>query len=179
MENIRIAEMVQNKWNGDKLTPMKIVHTVYHASDSQRTILSFPERPSSEYLITALYSAPSPPECIHHFSSIRPGLKAPFKVTVKGMICDVQNISESQAGHPKRLFDIVDKSGCWMHCCAMGRNAGSKALVAGCDVVVYHSTGRAPLGESFGMLYLLKDAVIVPLGGAQLSVAKRTYYAIE
>ena len=79
----------------------------------------------------------------------------------------------TQSGNPKLLFDIVDEVGYWMRCCAVGRNAGARALVAGNVVVMYFCTGRTGIGSSGGMLYLMKDALVVKIGQAMTPIAKR------
>ena len=70
----------------------------------------------------------------------------------------------SQQGTPKRHFDLVDDTGSWISCCALGSNASSLSLEAGNDVVLYFVTGRSATGSNPGMLYLMKDSVIVMLG---------------
>ena len=68
-------------------------------------------------------------------------------------------------GNAKRLFDIVDESGLYFTCCAMKHNAESLASKNYQNVVLYYGTGRSPIGNSKGMLYLMKDALIIPVGG--------------
>ena len=72
------------------------------------------------------------------------------------------------------VFDIVDKSGGYFTCCAMKHNAESGALRNFQDVVAYYGTGRGPIGISKGMLYLLKDAMIIPVGAPALLSAPKT-----
>ena len=64
----------------------------------------------------------------------------------------------------RRVFDIVDGMGSYLTCCAMLHNAESQALRNLQEVVVYFGTGRGPSGSVKGMLYLLKDAYVVPIG---------------
>ena len=64
----------------------------------------------------------------------------------------------------KRVFNIVDNSGLYFTCCAMLDNAESIALQNNEEVVLYFGTGRGPMGGVKGMLYLLKDALIIPVG---------------
>ena len=46
----------------------------------------------------------------------------------------------------------------------MKHNAESAALQNYQEVVIYYGTGRGPIGSSKGMFYLLKDAMIIPIG---------------
>ena len=68
----------------------------------------------------------------------------------------------------------MDNSGVYITCCAMKHNAESSALQNFQDVVVYFGTGRGPIGHSKGMLYLLKDAMIISLGQPSLMSAAKT-----
>eukprot|EP00959_Pyramimonas_sp_CCMP1952_P299810 6270862-Pyramimonas_sp.AAC.1 len=56
----------------------------------------------------------------------------------------------------------------------MKHNAASQALRNFQDVVVYYGTGRGAIGSSKGMLYLLKDAMIIPIGQPSLLGTART-----
>ena len=64
----------------------------------------------------------------------------------------------------KRSFNLVDDAGTWIKCCAIGMPARSLALDNGNEVVLYFCTGRASLGTSPGMVYLMKDSLVVQLG---------------
>ena len=62
----------------------------------------------------------------------------------------------------------------------MEHNAESSALQNFQEVVVYYGTGRGPIGHSKGMLYLLKDAMIIPVGQPSLlSAGKSEQLSIE
>ena len=93
---------------------------------------------------------------------------------MKGKVVDLQSLETSQGGNPKRVFDIVDNSGVYFTCCAMKHNADSPALVNFQEVVLYFGIGRGPIGSSKGMLYLLKDAMIVSVGKPSLLSAPKT-----
>ena len=71
------------------------------------------------------------------------------------------------------MFDLVDGHGMYLTCCAMQHNADSSALRNFQEVVVYYGAGRGPIGSSKGMIYLLRDALMVPVGPASpLNTAK-------
>ena len=70
----------------------------------------------------------------------------------------------SQNGNPKRCFDLVDSQGSYLKCCAMKQNSTSRLLQQFQQVVIYFGCGRGPKGSAAGMLYLMKDAVIYPVG---------------
>ena len=56
----------------------------------------------------------------------------------------------------------------------MKHNAYSSVLRNFQDVVLYYGTGRGPIGNLKGMLYLLKDAMIIPVGQPSLLSAAKT-----
>ena len=93
---------------------------------------------------------------------------------------DVQALEMPQGGNAKRVFDLVDNSGVYFTCCAMEHNAESAAIQNFQEVVLYFGTGRKPIGTSKGMLYLLKDAMIISVGQPNLlSTAKTEGLLIE
>ena len=61
-------------------------------------------------------------------------------------------------------FDLIDVEGWAIPVVALGRNAENNHIVAGKEVIVYHGSGRGPLGSMPGSVYLFKDAMIVPIG---------------
>ena len=89
------------------------------------------------------------------------------------MVADVQDEEISQAGQLKKYFDLVDDTGAWLSCCACGRNATSKALQNGNEVVLYFAHGRPVLGGSQAMVYILKDGAIVQCGKKVNQTVKR------
>ena len=91
-------------------------------------------------------------------------MQAPFRGTFRGTVADLQNLDTTQQGQAKRVFKLVDATGAYLECCALGHNAYSTALTDLQDVVVYYATGRSPIGSSPGRLYLMKDSVILSLG---------------
>ena len=68
----------------------------------------------------------------------------------------------------------MDNAGVYLTCCAMKHNAVSSAFRNFQDVVVYYGTGRGPIGNAKGMLYLMKDAFIIPVGQPSLLSAAKT-----
>ena len=70
----------------------------------------------------------------------------------------------SQSGNPKRAFDLVDPQGYYINCCAMRHNFASKGLQNLQQAVVYFGSGRGPKGNAAGIIYLNKDALLLPIG---------------
>ena len=67
----------------------------------------------------------------------------------------------TSSGNHKKEFDIVDETGNWFHCCAVGRNALANTIREGLEVVIFYASARPPAGGSPAMLYLMKDSVMV------------------
>ena len=64
----------------------------------------------------------------------------------------------------RRLFKFCDSCGSYIACCALVQNAHSSFLQEKRDVILYYVTGRRPIGNVPGMLYLTKDSWILGLG---------------
>jgi hypothetical protein len=174
LHGFRIGSMTKNDWNGNVLSNIKILHSKEKNGTSASTVLSVSIAPSSPYLIAASFEIPNAPACISMFAPLRNKLSAaPFRGTFAGIVVDVQLPSESQSGSPKRHFDLIDKAGTWISCCAMGQHAMSKALSAGNEVVLYFCTARSQIGDAKASLYLFKDAVVVMVKKAATVPEKR------
>ena len=85
----------------------------------------------------------------------------------------------SQSDTSKRTFLLVDDAGMWIRCCALGIISKSRALANGNEIVVYYGTGRKSLGSSPGMVYLLKDSLVVQVGQRTNGPVKRAEIPIE
>ena len=79
----------------------------------------------------------------------------------------------------RRLFSLVDNDGSWIKCCAIGMPARSLALVNGNEVVLYFCSGRGSLGTPPGMVYLMKDSLVVLVGHRAASAIKRSEISVE
>ena len=79
----------------------------------------------------------------------------------------------SQQEASKRTFNLVDDAGMWIRRYALGLSARSRALVNGNEVVLYYGTGRSVLGSSPGMVYFMKDSLVVQVGNRAVAANKR------
>ena len=59
---------------------------------------------------------------------MRGKLRAPFRITLKGMVMDLCDVDYSQSQNTKRVFDLMDPSGAYVKVCAMAHNSMSGAL---------------------------------------------------
>ena len=102
-------------------------------------------------------------------------MQAPFKVTIAGSVAKVYTLDTINAGNAKCAFELVDESGCWIACCAIGRNATTPDLKEGLRVIVYNGTGRLGLRGADASLLALRDALIVSVGRNENMSPKRVY----
>ena len=77
---------------------------------------------------------------------------------------DLQPPQMTRTGSMKRMFDIVDASGLYINCCATKHNISNVVLQNHREVILYYCLGRWTSAKSQGMLFLMHDAMIVPLG---------------
>ena len=83
-------------------------------------------------MVLSTYTAPTPPVCVTQFMAIRSKLKAPFRITLRGVVADLSDMQLTQQEWNKRTFNLVDDAGMWVRCCALGLSARSRALARGC-----------------------------------------------
>ena len=113
------------------------------------------------------------------FSTMRSKLKAPCRVTLRGVICDLSEMQLSLQESSKRTFVLVDDLGMWIRCCAIGLSARSRALANGNDVVLYYGTGRSGLGSAPGMIYFMKNSLVVQVGHREEPAFKRAEISVD
>ena len=113
-----------------------------------------------------MYTGPNQACCLADFARMNGVLKAPSRGTFRGIVRDVEVVELSSAGLPKRAFEVMDSRGNYIRFCAMSHNAESTSIKDDEDVVFCFGAGRGPIGTALGMVYLMKDAVIVSLGRA-------------
>ena len=53
-----------------------------------------------------------------------------------------QPMDVTHNGEHKRMFDLVDVSGAWIRCCAIKKNACSRALADGNEVILFFAHAR-------------------------------------
>ena len=119
---------------------------------------------TSKFLTTALYTIPSFVLCITDFAKMAGRLKAPFRGTFRGVVRQVQSLELTHTGSPKRVFKVQDPQGYFIQVCALDQNAESNMIKEAQDVVLYWAIGRGPIGTSAGMVYLMRDSIILSVG---------------
>ena len=79
----------------------------------------------------------------------------------------------------KLCFELMDNEGTWIKCCATGENATATYLQTGVEVIIFCGTALDPLGNSIGMLYVMKDSIIVPVGQTTTPKHKQLEWTIQ
>ena len=124
------------------------------------------------------FAAPEMNVC-RDFLSIRDQATAPFRGTFVGVVADVEDMAWTSTGAPKRRFKLVDRAGAFLQCCALAHSVGNRAVQTGAQVIVYHGTGRAAIGNQEGQIYLMKDALVIAFGRQDSPPQPRIQIAIE
>ena len=165
IQKFRIGNVQKNEWNGPILTSTKILHTRDSSEKTTGSEMGLSTSGSSPYLSGVRFQVPNGGACITNFAACKAKLAAPpFRATLSGIIVNVQPLLESQKGEAKKYFDLVDKSGSWIPCCAIGMNAMSRVIAENYEVVIYYASGRGQIGDSKGCVYLFKDSLAIPVG---------------
>ena len=110
---------------------------------------------------------------------MRSKFKAPFRVTLRGAIFDLSEMLLSQHAASKRTLNLGDDAGMSIRCCALGLSARSRALENGNEVVLYYGTGRSGIGSSPGMVYFMKDSLIVQVGHRAVVAIKTAEISVD
>ena len=62
------------------------------------------------------------------------------------------------------MFKLVDEAGACIQCSALVHNVRNVAIKTKREIIVYYGTGRTPIGNAPGMLYITKDSMIIGVG---------------
>jgi hypothetical protein len=178
---LRVGDLKSTDWNGTVLSTMKQLNTIQTAGIRKGTKICFPQRASSPYVIEGiLFRPPTEPACYSDFQSFHDGFQAPFRLTACGVIAHAdESTTITQAGNYQSAFHLIDDSGLWIKCVAMHDNANNKCIQENMRVVVYFGTGRGPIGSAEGAIYIMKDAMIIPIARNATSISKRIQLEIQ
>ena len=164
VDKARIVGFQKNEWNGQFCTQLRMLQTIKAVNSEAGSQIRFVSRGDVPGLTSASYRIPATICCVTKYSSLGDELTASFRGTFHGVIMDIMALDHTQSGNPKRQFTLVDNFGTYLLCCAMMHNSQSDALKERQEVVIYYATGRKAIGRDPGMVYLLKEAIIVPIG---------------
>lgn len=179
LTNLRVAELSRTEWNGACLSRIRVLHSTPSSTLRSGTSLCRMEVPTFPFVRSSAYTPPEAPACISQFLSLQSRLRAPIRIPLRGCIDDVSEISLTQQDSKKRTFILVDGAGMWLRCCALGRCAQSHCLENGNEVVLYYGTGRSTRGSAPGMVYFIKDSLIVQIATRRCAIVKRSEIHID
>ena len=138
------------------LSPMrKIVTTPRTIIKHQRDNMSFAEcRTSILPPEQALY--------VRDFSVLKQRL--PFRVSLAGIINEVEEATLTQAGNLKKCFILQDQAGRYVTCAALGRHAQSPAISTSTEVIVYFGKAQEGFKPNLpGIVWIYDEAHVVVL----------------
>lgn len=161
---MRIQAVPKSQWSGEILTPFRILGSIEAVSNQHDTELLMFQAPSAQHLLKTTFIGPSSKFCVSIFPSIRGQLSEPFRITFKGLIVDISDVDYTQSQNAKCTFDLMGSKGADVKSCAMAHNSTSTATRIRHEVICYFGTGRGLIGSSLGIIYMMKDAMILPIG---------------
>ena len=118
---------------------------------------------SSRAMRSAKFMTPDDDACVSIFADYQGRLIPPFRVTLRGIIDDLQPTAPSRSGNDKRVFRLYDSEGDFIACCAQGKLCQSKALMNNNEVIIFFGAGRGHIGSDEGLVYALKDSWMIPV----------------
>ena len=140
IDNLKIADLPKNSWNGNVLTDMRTLQSV--KGESLRTSVNITTTLASPFMAPHIsFQVPAHGVC-DDLLACQHLFVAPFRVSFHAIIVDVDVISHANNGGLKRHFTIVDRIGSYVRCCALSHNAASSSIVHGMDAVLFFGTGR-------------------------------------
>ena len=163
LSSVVVANISNNAWNGPCLTKMRTLHSVPAAGQRAGTAVVLNGPITSPHVSTGTIDNLPSELCISNFAQCRELLAPPFRGTFRGTIADVMELDYSAAGLPMRYFKLVDPNGYYLDCCASRHNALSEHLVDNVDAILFFATGRNPLGNSPGCVFVMKEGMLVGL----------------
>jgi hypothetical protein len=170
LRDFKMTSPPVNNWNGAMLTSVKILNSKYN------TKLRVSKEGTSPYLQTGRFTKPGTISCISSFLSVHARMMTrPWRGTFSGVVMDCEGLSDTQSGQPKKLFNLVDDSGTWFRCGALGVHALSKLLENNNEVVLYFCSAFPPVNGQVSTVWLMKEAFVAMLGTVATPPVKRKY----
>ena len=90
-----------------------------------------------------------------------------YMVNLIGIISSCGGETPTVNGSSMRSFQLVDPSGCFIACTAMGHLASSEFIQERSKVMIYFASAKRGLGDRKGCFWLYSNAHIVRIGEAQ------------
>ena len=105
LQRVRVQAFPKSDWNGDCLTRMRFLRSVENfGANSNATTVTMLTQPTSFNLLERKWMQPPLNVCISKFQTIKNKLRAPFRITLSGVISDVKPLDITQNGNTKETF---------------------------------------------------------------------------
>ena len=163
LDKVRVLGFPKNNWNGNFLTRCRKFETVERSGSGSASSIKLRSVGSIPALLSASFVLPNNEVCVSSFGPYQGRLNAPFRLSLQGIVADLQPTCPSRSGRDKRAFRLYDLEGDFIACCAQGKHCQSKALMNNNEVVLYFGCGRPPIGSDEGFVYAMKDSWIIPV----------------
>ena len=89
---MRIQTVAKSKWNGEILTPFQVLQSIATFGNQRGAELNVLGTATAPNLLSTSFVEPSTRYCINNFQSMRGKLRAPFRITLKGMVMDLCDV---------------------------------------------------------------------------------------
>ena len=107
-QKVRVFPLVKNDYNGESITRIRTLRTMENTGDPiNATTMCFKTTPTTPNLLEMEWRLPPPNCCVCSFQTVKSKLRAPFTLTLKGIIEDVQPVDITLQGNKKeRPFNL-------------------------------------------------------------------------
>ena len=136
VDNLRTQVLRGNKYNGTVMTAMNCLASPRTQSPSASPCIASIDKATSPYLLTAKFVMPPASAMIVRFNALDT-VDAPFRVSLRGGVVEVEGIEQTMNGNSKKAFKLLDKEGTWVQCCVIGAQALMPYLCDNADVILF------------------------------------------
>ena len=164
LQKIRITQMARNEWNGNFVSPMKLLGSVASGEVGEGTSIRTLPAPQSPYNQNVTqYVTPTPPAAVHDFHQLQ-DYNLPLRGTFVGTVQNCTDLDATSTGQPKKDFDLVDDTGGAFACSVIGPHAKFTKINDNDKVVLYHAVGRRVGQTDAFVVYIFRDGFVVNIG---------------
>ena len=101
-QKVRVFPLVKSDYNGESITRIRTLRTMENTGEPiNATTMCFKTTPTTPNLLEMEWRLPPPNCCVCSFHTVKSKLRAPFRLTLKGIIQDVQPLDVTLQGNTK------------------------------------------------------------------------------
>ena len=173
ISGFRSNVLTRNAFYGNIVTQMVEITSVDAGCDGGGTTVESVLTPQSPFNHESVsFKVPTHPVVMKHFVMLKHQCDS-FRGSFLGTVVDVDDPDFTVSGQDKRGFNLVDDTGAWFPCFAVGRNARIIPACSNMKVVLFFGTGRVDGQSTSFTVWASADAVIICLGTNEVRVTKR------